>query len=127
MGPQEREGSSPCWCFLHPRDAAGSQTKGSATTKHEEMPETEATAAREAPRTTTVTPEHPGPLKSSSPSTPRFQRLWSPRAGGSSQGQASLGRAQPTLQAVPAQDRSREARLQGHPQGVAQIPSGRGI
>ena len=53
------------------------------------MPETEATSAREASRTTTVTPKHPGPPKSSSPSTPRFQRLWSPRAGGSSQGQSS--------------------------------------
>lgn len=46
-----------------------------------------------------MTPELPGPPKSSSPSTPWFQRLWSPQAGGSSQGQASLRRAQPTLQA----------------------------
>ena len=92
-GRGHREGSSPCWCLLRPRDAAEGQTKGSATTKHEERLETEAPSAQEASRTTTRT-QSTGELR---PPHPRFQGPSSPGAGGSSQGQPSLGRAQPTV------------------------------
>lgn len=75
-----REQASPCWCLLHPRGAAEGQTKGSETTMHKDVLETEATSPREASRTTTMRPQCPEPSKSCGLSTARFQGLWSPQA-----------------------------------------------
>lgn len=69
-GRGHREGSSPCWCPLHPRDAAEGQTKGSATTKHEGRVETEALSAREASRTTTTRTQSTRELRPLHPEVP---------------------------------------------------------
>lgn len=114
-----REQASPCWCLLHLRGAAEGQTKGSETTKHKDVSETEAPSPREASSTTTMKPESPEPAESSSLSTPRFQGLWSPR------GQAPLGRLPSRHRA--GSEGSREARLGDGPEEVAQIPSGLGM
>ena len=88
-----REGSSPCWCPLRPRDAAEGQTKGSATTKHEGRLETEALSAREASRTTTTRTQSTRELR---PLHPTFQGPSSPGAG-ELPGPALFGRGSATV------------------------------